>query len=157
MYNISKKSTRWYFHDSKWTLGKIKITPFPSWRWVNSRQCFHKILVHTRSSHRRCSVKKKCSENFRKFYRKTPVLESLFNKFAGVRPATLLKRLQHRCFSVKFVKFLRTPFCRTSANGCFSHTSIFKQFLPSNNFCPFTLMKNLEQTSLVVAMIKFYY
>ena len=27
------------------------------------------------------------------------------------RPATLLKkRLQHRCFPVKFAKFLRTPF-----------------------------------------------
>ena len=34
-----------------------------------------------------------------------------FNKVAGLRPATLLKkRLQHRCFPVKFAKFLRTPF-----------------------------------------------
>ena len=29
---------------------------------------------------------------FRKFYRKIPVLESLFNKVVGLRPATLLKR-----------------------------------------------------------------
>ena len=37
--------------------------------------------------------------------------ESLFNKVAGLRPATLLKkRLWHRCFLVNFVKFLRTPF-----------------------------------------------
>ena len=37
----------------------------------------------------------KCSEEFSKFYRKTPVLETLFDKFAGLqafRPATLLKR-----------------------------------------------------------------
>ena len=34
-----------------------------------------------------------------------------FNKVAGLRPATLLKkRLWHRCFPVDFVKFLRTPF-----------------------------------------------
>ena len=31
--------------------------------------------------------------------------------FAGLLPATLLKkRLRHRCFPEKFVKFLRTPF-----------------------------------------------
>ena len=38
--------------------------------------------------------------------------QSLFsNEFAGLRPATLLKkRLSHRCFSVNFAKFLRTPF-----------------------------------------------
>ena len=35
----------------------------------------------------------------------------LFNKVAGLRPATVLKkRLWHRCFPVNFVKFLRTPF-----------------------------------------------
>ena len=41
-----------------------------------------------------------CSEKFRKFHRKTTVLESLPNKVAG---------LQIRCFPVKFVKFLTTP------------------------------------------------
>ena len=33
-----------------------------------------------------------------------------FNKVAGLRPETLLKkRLCHRCFPVNFVKFLKTP------------------------------------------------
>ena len=33
------------------------------------------------------------------------------NSCVGLRPATLLKkRLQHRCFPVNFVKYLRTPF-----------------------------------------------
>ena len=41
----------------------------------------------------RCSVKR-CSQKFRKIHRKTPVP----------------KRLWHRCFSVNFPKFLRTPF-----------------------------------------------
>ena len=41
-----------------------------------------------------------------------------FNKVAGPRSATLLKnRHQHRCFPVKFVKFLRTLF---STDGSFS-------------------------------------
>ena len=59
----------------------------------------------------RSVLSKKCSEKFRKFYRKTPVPESFFNKVVGLKPATLLKkRLWHRCFPVNFVKFLRTPF-----------------------------------------------
>ena len=37
--------------------------------------------------------------------------ESLFDKVAGLRPTTLLKkRLWHRCFLVNFAKFLKTPF-----------------------------------------------
>ena len=44
--------------------------------------------------------KKMCSEKFRKFYRKTTMLESLFKKVAGLRTCNFLKkRLQHRCFS----------------------------------------------------------
>ena len=36
--------------------------------------------------------------------------ESLFNKVAGLRAATLLKKgLWHRCFPVNFGKFLRRP------------------------------------------------
>ena len=39
------------------------------------------------------------------------MLVSLFNKVAGPRPVTLLKkRLCHRCFPMNFVKFLRIPF-----------------------------------------------
>ena len=57
--------------------------------------------------------KKKAFEKFCKFYRKTPVLESLFNKVASLMACnekeTIKKRLQHRCFPVNIVKFLRTP------------------------------------------------
>ena len=39
-----------------------------------------------------------------------PVLESPFNKVAGLQSCNFIKnRLQHRCFPVKFAKFLRTP------------------------------------------------
>ena len=53
--------------------------------------------------------KKRCSKKFRKFHRKTPMLESLFNKVAGLKAWNFIKmRFQHRCFPVKFPKTLRT-------------------------------------------------
>ena len=43
-----------------------------------------------------------------------------FDKVAGLRPATLLKkRLWHRCSPVNFVKFLRTPSLKNNSGGCF--------------------------------------
>ena len=71
--------------------------------------------VTPRSSHRRCSVKNTVLKNFANFTG-TPVLRSLFNKVAALHK---IKRLQHRCLSVKFTKFLRTLIWRTSANDCF--------------------------------------
>ena len=42
---------------------------------------------------------------------KTYVLESLFNKYAGLEACNFIKKILHRrCFSVKFAKFLRIPF-----------------------------------------------
>ena len=41
------------------------------------------------------------------------MLESLFNKVAGLRPATLLKKSFWRwCFPVNFAKFLKTLFLK---------------------------------------------
>ena len=61
------------------------------------------------SSHQSCSVKKVLLK-FRKSLRKTPVLESLLNKAAGLQACNFIKkRLQHRYFPVKFAKLLRTP------------------------------------------------
>ena len=80
-----------------------------------------------------------------------------FNKVAGLRPATLLKRrLWHRCFPVNFVKFLRTPiltehlwwlllklqtsfFCKKSSSGA---------YLNFNNNLPNTYKKVLIDTLL---------
>ena len=43
---------------------------------------------------------------FHKFHSKAPVLESLFDKVAGLKPPALLKkRLRHRYFGVKLAKF----------------------------------------------------
>ena len=39
------------------------------------------------------------------------MLESLFNKVRGLKVCSFIKkRLQHRCFPVKYAKFWRTPF-----------------------------------------------
>ena len=38
------------------------------------------------------------------------MLEPVFNKYAGLKACNFIeKRLQHRCFPLKFAKFLRTP------------------------------------------------
>ena len=52
-----------------------------------------------------CSIKNIFRKNFVIFTEKTPVLESLFNKVAGL----IKKRLQHRCFPVNILKLFRTP------------------------------------------------
>ena len=57
-------------------------------------------------------LQKRCSETFYKFHRKTSVLESC-NKVVGLHPCNIIKkRLQHRCFPVKYAKFIRTPFLK---------------------------------------------
>ena len=69
------------------------------------------MFTHRRSSHRRCSVRKGVlTRNFGKFTGKHLCQSLLFNKVAGVKPATLIKRDSDTgFFSVNFAKFLRTP------------------------------------------------
>ena len=72
-----------------------------------------------RNSHQRCSIKKAVFlKKFRTIHTKTPVLESLFNKVAGLKAWRLeglkacnfiKKRLKGRCFPVNIAKFLRAP------------------------------------------------
>ena len=55
-------------------------------------------------------MKRAVLKNFLNIHRKTPVLEPLSNKFAGLQACNLIeKRLQHRCFPVNIENFLRTP------------------------------------------------
>ena len=56
-------------------------------------------------------MKKGVVRTFAKFTGKHMCQRLFFNKVAGLRPASLLKkRLWHRCFPVNIAKFLRTPF-----------------------------------------------
>ena len=55
----------------------------------------------------------------------TPVLESLFNKAAGLKVCNFIKkRLQHRCVPVNIAKFLGTPILKNIAK--FLRTPILK-------------------------------
>ena len=61
-----------------------------------------------------CSLKKGLLKNLAKVAEKHLCQSLIFNKIAGLRPATSLKKdalasLAH-CFPVNFAKFLRTPF-----------------------------------------------
>ena len=73
----------------------------------------------------RGAVCKKVFLEVSKIHRKRPVPESLFNKVASLRPATLLKkRLWHRCFPVTFVKFLTTPFLQNTSGRLLLQNSV---------------------------------
>ena len=61
-----------------------------------------------RSSRPEVFCKKGALKNFAKFTGKHLCQSLFFNKVVGLWPTTLFKkRLWHRCFSVKFLKFLR--------------------------------------------------
>ena len=55
---------------------------------VNFVSLLEHLFCITNNNH----VQNKCSKKSCKIHWKTPVLESLFNKAAGLRPVTLLKR-----------------------------------------------------------------
>ena len=62
---------------------------------MQQRERVHKIFPEAASSLRKCSIKK-CSKRFCKFHRKAPMLESLFNKIAGLKACNFIKnKLQH--------------------------------------------------------------
>ena len=51
---------------------------------------------------------------------KTPVLKFLLDKVAGPETCNFIEnRFQHRCFPVKFAKFIRTPFLQNTSIGYF--------------------------------------
>ena len=63
-----------------------------------------------KSNHQKVFRKKGVLRNFTRFTGKHLYQSLFFNKVAGLRPATMLKkRLWHRCFPVNFVNFLRIP------------------------------------------------
>ena len=82
------------------------------------------------------------------------VLEFHFNKIAGLQVSNFIKkRLQHRCFSVKFAKSLRVSFSQNTSSGC-----VWKYLMNSL----FIAYKNDEWSRCVVyihppALISFYY
>ena len=94
------------------------------------------MVFHTsRSSHQRYSVKKGTLRNFVKFTGKHLCQRLFFNKVAGLRPATLLKKsLWHRCFPVNSAKFLRTPFLQNTFGRLILYFNRTERHLTMENF-----------------------
>ena len=66
---------------------------------------------------------------------KVPVLEYLSNKVADLKAGNFIKKsLQHRCFLVNPVKFLRTIFYRTPQVAVF--VSLMKQMFGIGHYLP---------------------
>ena len=83
---------------------------FVSSNYLTQNQVMAK-LTNFRSSRREVFCKKGVLRNFTKFIGKHLYQSLFFNKVAGLRPATSLKkRLWYKFFPVNFVKFQRTPF-----------------------------------------------
>ena len=68
-----------------------------------TKRCYSKILFAD-------LLQNRFSKEFRKFHRKTPVLESLFNNVTGLQRCNFIKETPAQEFPVKFAKFLRTSF-----------------------------------------------
>ena len=62
----------------------------------------------------------RCFYEFRNIHRKAIVLESFFNKVAGLKDCNFIsKRLQNSCFPKSLAKFLTTAFLHNTSGGCF--------------------------------------
>ena len=105
--------------------------------------CAHHKM--NRNSHQRCSVRLGVLRNFTKFTGKHLCQSLFFNKAAGLRTATLLKKgLWHRCFPVNFVEFLRTPFSQKSSGRLLPNEVTYLKLLktPGLNFFGNSVPKN---------------
>ena len=82
--------------------------PVMFYKLFNANSTF---FLFFRSSRAEVFCKKSVLRNFAKFTGKHLCKSLFFDKVAGLRLATLLKkRLLHSCFPMNFEKFLRTPF-----------------------------------------------
>ena len=80
--------------------------PYKKFNCQNQKRC-----PFFRSSRPEVFCKNGVLKNFAKFTEKQLCQSIFFNKVAGLRPATFLKkRFWHRCFPMIFAKFLRTLF-----------------------------------------------
>ena len=77
---------------------------------VNFLRFFRTPILYYIDNH----IQNRSSKKSRKIRGKTPLLESLFNKVAGLRPAIYLKDTSAQVLSCEFEKFLRTPFLQNT-------------------------------------------
>ena len=83
-----------------------------------------------------------------KFHRKNPVWESLYNKSASLHACTFIKkRLQLKCFPVKFVIFLRTPFLPNLFGGLPLTITQTDMFIKRQAFTDFVTFNTFTEPS----------
>ena len=92
--------------------------------------------IKSRSSHQTCFVRKGVLRNFAKLTGKHLCQSLFFNKVAGLRDATLLKkRLWHSWFPASFAKFVRTPFIQKTSRRLLMKKIIFWQTCRNRGVC----------------------
>ena len=102
-----------FFHEKQdWPSSSTKKPcPLLFLRLGNFYVIYERNLSKFRSSRPEVFCKRAVLGNFAKFTGKHQCHSLFFNKVAGIRPATLLKRSRwYRCFPINFAKFLRAPF-----------------------------------------------
>ena len=89
-----------------------------------------------RSSHPKCSVKKRVLRNFAKFTGKNLCQSLFFNKLQASVCNFIEKRdCWHRYFPVNFVKFLRTPFLQNTPGRLFLGNDVEETYDFKNGSC----------------------
>ena len=110
-----------------------------------------------RSSHQRCSIKKRVLRNFTEFTGKHLCQSLFFKKVLGLSPATLLKkRLRHRCYRVNFVKLLRTHFLQNTSKRLLLFVSFFEDISSLTFLKPRKKTESNSQCFLVTGKVLFY-
>ena len=88
------------------------------------------------------------------------IADTGFNKVAGLRPATLLKKkLWHRRFPVNFVKFLRTPFLQNTSGRMLLNGKILSavaMFWHSNKAIAWFLRFVYSMVCFIAWFLKFF-
>ena len=98
---------KFFFFLNTFSLNYFRILKTHRYNFSSKIFCKYLLLMwEYRSSRRRCSVKEGVLKDSANFTEKH-LCWSLF--LIKLQASTLIKRLQHRCFPVKFEKFLRTP------------------------------------------------
>ena len=84
------------------------FTPILLWVYYTKRRYLPEIFQEQSFAD---VLQNSCSKKISYVSKKKPVLESLFDKVAGLKACSLIKkRLQHSYFPVKFATFLKTFF-----------------------------------------------
>ena len=126
---------------------------------VISVPCVFVSVCVIRSSLPEVFCKKGVLSNFTKFTGKHLRQSLFFNKVAGLRPATLLKkRLWHRCLPVNFAKFLRTPISIERLRWlllCYRMRGLEKECHPCQTFSKFDVLLHKTPSSKVLLITKY--